>query len=425
MEDTLVELLSDSETGAPQPGADFVATVQRRCRRRQRRKAGLVMSAVVLVMSASVFAFWPDAPGTRVTEPNGAWNGKVPDFAAARSPQEVWPKAVQRLPAKLPDGTRYRVVTVLGDQRYLVMRDGPNYNGTKAPEVFDVRTGTTTPLGRPDLYEDARTYSVLEVAAVGERAIWMTVILRPSGQSTELWSAALDGADGPQRVTVMSTRLPPDDLKTWEPTVDIGRFGLGGGMVYWQQITGDKGEQPRWYRIPVSGGHIEVVDGSDRFSEAFPSPWLQKWDSGASGGVGQLWNPATGARVDLRAPKYEHVYCDPFACSGGTDEHRLFVSRHDGTGLKVLPGADSREVLLVPAVEGRFALLMLHTDDGYRLVLWDRVGNTAAVIAGPGGARGAPQRNPYDDIGMGFNNDAVSWPGAQDEMLLLDLTAIG
>ncbi|GAA4678832.1 hypothetical protein [Phytohabitans rumicis] len=432
LEEALTRALTAAADGTPQPGDDFVSGVRHRQRqRRNRRVAAVAACAVVLTTVGTVTAISPSRPAPP-PEPVAMswWSGVVPDFAAAKAPQEVWPEAVRRLPQNLPDGRQYQVVAVIDEHRYLITTheyvltaDGivaqkPDPRPT-GPSVFDVKANTVRPLFDPDskIGADVVWYSADGAALVGDRAVWLIAVNRRSGGSFELWSSGVDGVGGPRRLAVV----------TGDRTVP--HISVVGDAVYWQQTNANGQGSAGVYRQPVSGGAAERIAGSEGYTWFGVSPWVTNAEEAALPGQkpapskGTLWNLATGERRPWTVhPDARHLSCDPVLCAGQASDGKPVLQQLDGTEYQVLPYGDLR-FAMQPAREGRFGVGSIARSDGRAEFIWDRYTGTAAVFH-TGNKPGSRSESLEGMTVFGFENSTVQWSDGRGGSYVLDLAAI-
>lgn len=394
------------------------ALARGRRRKRARRAAqmiGATASVAALAVVGGVVATGMGQRDLQYGAPyaSSGWSGTVPDLAGGDSPEEVWPEAVHRLPATLPDGRGYQVYAVLGGDRYLVRTDAE----VSAPLVFDAKSGDLVFLGTEEMRARPGWSTRDWTVAVGDHAVWFASVPEDNGQRwhAEIWTARLDGTGGPKKIATV-----PDHGH--DPT-NIGV--LGDGLYWGPNVMGDRAGSGVT-RVPVTGGAPRPVPDSDGFLLFGLSPWTDTTSHYVAEGEstprrGVLWNVETGERRPWVAHgAAEQLVCHPEICAGTTGEGRHFLQRLDGTGVRELPypkdGFDLR-----PAVGGRFGVGTVKTSRGYVWYAWDLTDDTVASIrAGEAGATGSDGEGYY-----GFERSILQWRAPDGAVRVLDLAAIG
>jgi hypothetical protein len=399
LEEELTYTLTGAATLAPEPDESFVLGVRRRQRARKRRRVAAIAGCTAVLAVVSGLAVVRLTPDRNDQETVATWTGTVPDFDAAGSPETVWPEAVHRLPAKLPNGASYQVFSVLGDDRYLV-RQRPRGG---APFVFDAKGGNVTFLGNEEQARHLDSSSVNWTTAVGDQAVWFASVRGPQGTwDAEIWSARLDGAGDPRVIGTVSGHgnIPPG-------------IGVVGDSLYWDAAGGGV------YRLPLSGGTAERLPHSEGYLLFDLSPWVDTSGHAIPPDTptplsGELWNVESGERRSWSAPESSrNIVCDPLICAGFTTAGKQFVQRPDRSAYQELPFPEDG-FNISPAVEGRFGVGTVVTSRGLRWYAWDLVtGKVGAVSA-----------EPSQGIDRGFEQATLQWPVDQQTIYVLDLTAI-
>lgn len=406
LEDELTRTLAGAAGSAPEPDDSFVGAVYRRQARQRRRVAAIAGCAAVLAVvgGLAVVRLTPSHDEQAIV---ATWTGTVPDFEAAGALETVWPEAVHRLPARLPDGASYQVFSILGGDRYLIRRQsgkGPRPE-TGAPSVFDAKTGDVTFLGNLEQASHPDSSSEDWTTAVGDQAVWFAGVQGPQGTwDAEVWTARLDGAGDPRMIGTVSGHgnIPPG-------------IGVIGDSLYWD-AAGDG-----IYRLPNSGGEAERLPRSEGYLTFGLSPWVD-----TSGHVvppdattplsGELWDVASGEHRPWRAPeKARNIVCDPLICSGFTTAGRHFVQRPDGSAYQELPYKEDA-FNLSSAVGGRLGIGTVNTSRGLVWYVWDLASDRLGTVS----AQAQPSR-----IFRGFEQATLQWPADSQTIYVLDLAAIG
>jgi hypothetical protein len=341
-------------------------------RSRARRRGTLMVAAAcavgLAVAAVPVAVHLTAAAGVEEV----AWSGTVPDFGDLRSPREVWPAAVHRIPDTLPGGGQYTVSAVLGGGRYLVKPDVPNADSVTDlpgwPVILDSVRGTAGGIHAAVKREGAE---LADVFAAGEQVLWG---VQHQSQPYELWSAPLDGAS-PSRLLVK-----------WRLTGQAHPIGVDGGTIYWWYPGGDAA--PGVYRTPFANAAPVLVPGTEGYLSLGTFPWVSS--VGPAGDVprgragprtGELLNVVSGERRTWTAhPDTTGVDCNPVVCVGLDADGRATVQRLDGTGFRRIPYSQRTLPYERSALGGRFGIGSF-TESGGQTWIWDRVTGAAASVA--------------------------------------------
>lgn len=300
---------------------------------------------VALVAAAVTVAIGGVAVGGRTVLPRGSFNGPSSaggssrdlraSAAAALPPiEQVWPKAVHRVPRALPDGRALRP-EALADGRTLLVTAGTH-----------------------DLYAyDLRTHAVRRVTTIrtpgeatgfttggGYVAWWLA-----GGRRAEIWAAPLAG--GPAHLV----------SRTEAPT----RLAIAGGYVAWSvSRTGGV------YRAPVSGGPARMIPGT-RSLYLLQWPWAGSPPAtrGDEAAFGRVRDVVTGETRSARLTGRASWACGPTWCVGRGPGFVTEAQRRDGSARHAVPVAGpatgvppslDRFVITVPA-RGTVAVYDLRT----------------------------------------------------------------
>lgn len=408
LEDRLTSVLADAADVAPMPGYDPVDAVRGRQRRRRNRHVAVAAACAVAVATAgSVTAVRVAVPTVDHRVGSVVSPDRIPDFARLSSPEKVWPRAVHRLPAELPDGSGYAVSQVLGDGKYLVLLGRDKV----APSVFDQRAGTVTPVATPDRFEGLARPDVTMARAIGDRVVWFVSGFRSNKWLHEAWTAPLRGGT-PVRLAVMTDGVGP-------------RFMVAGNGIAWEQQLSDP-ESPGGISsvirtVSLDGGEVRDVPGTVGFTLAQVEPWVttQRIATGLYPKTsGELLNVVTGERRRWTAnDKIQFLRCGPTWCSGDGSSG-VALQNLDGTGYTELRHSGTLE----QRMGGRLAVGTLGLPDWRGGMIWDRTTGRAARYATPKPA------GPISVVNTAMNSDfeppVVAWWPDDKTMMVLDLTAI-
>jgi len=370
---------------------------------------------LAVVGGLAVTKLSPGSTGQKLPFANSDWSGTVPDLAAADPPDKVWPEAVHRLPATLPNGSGYQVFAVLGGDRYLVRTEE---SIVSAPSVSDAKTGDVTFLGTDEM--PTRLVSAGDrdwTTVAGDYAVWFLAAEVDNGDRwhAEIWTARLDGTGDPKKIATVPDHGHSPPL-----------IGVLGDSLYWDEAGLPGEESAAIYRLPVTGGTPQRVPDSDGYQLFGLSPWADTTkhfvgEDGSTPSTGVLWNVATGERRPWVAhKKARKIICVPQICAGTTKGGKYFVQRLDGSGFRELPYPKDG-FYLSPASAGRFSVGWVKTSHGYVWYVWDLVDDKVASTTAT--ATGSPGHE--DGMYYGFEGSTFQWRAGDGSVRVLDLGAIG
>ncbi|WP_406318849.1 hypothetical protein OHA77_15930 [Streptosporangium sp. NBC_01639] len=346
LEDRLSSVLADAADRAPRASAGLAATVETRHRRRRARTTALLAAAAVVVViggaGVAVNAVRTSAaPQPAVGATDKATGRATPPVDVIPPPiEKVWPQAVHKIPAKLPDGRDYYPQLLLDDHTLLVMTvvmDGSRQFLWR----YDLESGQPTriteipPPGGLKIGADG-------VAAGGGNIVWWT-LSKEKGKDlvARIWTVPVRGGT-PRLVT---------DLRHEE---DAKRGPLQGLTVVGQDVVFSYAKGGV-YRVPLSGGQPQPVKGAER-QHILQWPWVGTHQG--KNVFAKLFNAETGERRDAVVKADEEVSCGVNRCTGtkmryknvkcatgpcpGKTVRRLvpvgsFIRDRDGSGEKPLP----------------------------------------------------------------------------------------
>lgn len=409
LETEIADVLTRAADDAPLPDDELLASVGRGRRHRQRRRAvataacALVLATVATVGTVRII----EAPADEAAAPAG-WSGDVPDLRRLKPPEQVWPKAVHRLPGRLPDGDPYMVAAVLGKNRYLVH---PPLGLPGSLSVFDPDAGNVRTLGTLlPASGGGKTYEATVLGVTRDRVVW-TIGVNPTSpkHSVQVWTGRLDGTG---QATLLTT-LPGDEYRR--------TLGMDGDAVYAHRTARSSTMPAGYYRLPVAGGTMVRValPDSTGFDWLRQRAWVRSGYPDAR--RGELWNLTTGQRLPWTANRQAAtVDCDPLLCVGATADNRLIVQRLDGSGFRVLPYVTRPEggrFHIGSVAEGRFGVGYL--DGG--MFVWDRISGKAAAAP----SRTGDQEQEHVPSAVPAENVLIAhWPNRDGTLSILDLAAI-
>ncbi|MFF3441546.1 sigma factor [Streptosporangium sp. NPDC002721] len=257
-------------------------------------------------------------PGANATDTRGSTPEEKPPI------ERVWPQAVRRIPARLPDGRAYVPQSLLDGRTLLVMTEAGERT-RQSLWAYDLESGRPRRIAEisPD---PGSTTSSGKVVAGGGNIAWWTSYRKPGGQrGARIWTVPAGGGT-PRKVA----DVPPgsaagkDHVKTLEVVGSDVFFSRAGGGVY---------------RVPLRGGEPRAVPGTEG-QNLLRWPWVGHDSEQAL--FAELFNAETGERrAAVVRPGEISVRCDVRRCHGqrepGRPDRDLFVRDRDGSRERALP----------------------------------------------------------------------------------------
>ncbi|GAA3443360.1 hypothetical protein [Planomonospora venezuelensis] len=339
-EEELVRTLSGAADAAPEPPGDLLGAIGARRARRTRRRVQsvLAVAAVVAVVGGGtavargVFShrggegpILADATATAVmTTPapspqRPTQAGKAPRIRPAA---EVWPAAVSTIPAKAPDGWRYRPITALSATELLLAAES-SFERSGRLEVYDTARGSRTVLAEMPAPEGVKGYFAQSVDVGAEYVAWYGTTPDGGDRWADFWVVPRTGGTARQVGVVTGEQAEVEALGT---TADSVVWSVSGGGVY---------------RMPLGGGTPERIEGTDGL-HLLSWPWATD--------VGERdWEKPQTRLVDLETMQTTEVSVPEgmkaFGCglewcfgAGESEENRIVAGRTDGSQRRTVPG---------------------------------------------------------------------------------------
>jgi hypothetical protein len=392
LEQDLERTLKAAAAGAPDPAMDFLADVRRRQRRqRTRRRQAVAALAAVLCLAgtlalaghANPFRRFGPAANPTATPSASALGSRVPIVYLLRPATTLWPSALHKSPATLPDGSAYQVAAVLGGERYLVTMGAPQWTGTGASQypsigatgvgVFDVKAHAVRMLSSPHATDGVAPrvagrigYGLLYPPMVADDVVtWAATGTALDGSTfTEVWAARISTG-----TAARLTRLPGGtEPRSGSVTAQVGAPRPVGDTVVWTRYS--TGRTPRTpvgiYRVPATGGTPTQVPGTTGY-ELATGAWAQP-----VGTENDLFNVLTGQHLRIPRGGDHHdvrLDCTPVWCAGaGVERHAWAVVPADGR-----PGPTELNLSYTLAAGGRVALApnLDPRGDSQGVVVWN------------------------------------------------------
>jgi hypothetical protein len=322
-EDLIRTLRTAADQAARPPAApgslSYAVAARRRARRfRQRAQVALAAAAVVIVAGGTAAVLSGGGgqaqPAVTVDEPT-----VKEAFPQVKPAGEVWPGAVFKMPAKAADGWKYRPVTGISPTEVLVTAES-SFEKAGRLEVYDSSTGTARVVGEMPAPEGVKGY-FSQAVEVGEKYYaWYGETPNNSDEWADFWIMPREGGTARQVGEVTG------DLSRVE------RIGVTDEHLVWSVRQGGV------YRIPLTGGAPEKIDGTDGL-HLTSWPLAAGYAPGERGAKNQnrVVNLQTGQSTAIEAaPGTTRLTCATDWCFGAQRD-RTVVRRIDGSDQKQLP----------------------------------------------------------------------------------------
>ncbi|MFI7133877.1 TolB family protein [Nonomuraea sp. NPDC050153] len=306
LEDKLSRVLSGAAHRAPQAPAGLAATVKTRHRRRRARTAAVRAAAAVVLVAGGVGAVVSAMGASAEPHPAVSATGEAEPSADKIPPriEKVWPQAVHKIPAKLPDGRAYYPQLLLDDQTLLVMT---GVSDGKRQFLWSYDLGT----GQPR--------QIAEIPSTKGSAIFADGVAAGGGDI--VWWASYKEGDRPRvaRIwTVPATGGRPRPV-TDVPLGNVMKQGHINGLTVTGSDVVFAYEKGGVYRVPLSGGSPQPVKGAERH-HILQWPWVGIHRGKAI--FRELLNVETGERRDAVVKADEEVRCGVDRCVGVAVRYR-------------------------------------------------------------------------------------------------------
>lgn len=331
---------------------------------------------------------------------------RIPDFANLAGPEVVWPDAVRRLPAKLPDGSVYEVTDTTDGDDVLVVPEGR----AAGPLLLNPATGAIRAVATPTVTDGLSAPRTTTARVAGDRVVWFLQGRRAGRTVHEAWSAPLAGG-------------PVKRLADLPASATEGRALLAGDVMIWEQYGPGQGQDDIVIRqLPLNGGPVTDVPGSRGYWLSTVPGWITTQYPGTPFGeperTGTLIDVATGRRLQWKANDEMEmtVACGPEWCTGSTVGEHVALQDLDGGGYLDLKEKGSFD----PSLDGRLAIGSI----AQRWVVWDRgSGKAAAIEQQTTGNEVIPPsavvRYRYDP-----RSPVQTWQSPDGTYMMLDLTRL-
>ncbi|MER5419295.1 TolB family protein [Streptosporangium roseum] len=300
LEDKLSRVLSGAARHTPQAPAGLLAAVKARHHRRRARAAAVLAAAAVIVVAGGAGATVSALRATAAPHPaTGATGAATPPAGEIPPPiEKVWPQAVHKIPARLPDGRAYYPQLLLEERTLLVMTGVPD-GDRQFLWSYDLVTGEPMKIAEIPPTKGSAIYAD-GVAAGGGNIVWWASYKEAGGpRVARIWTVPATGGR-PRPVTDV-------------PLGNVMKQGHINGLTVVDSDVVFAYEKGGVYRVPLSGGRPQPVKGAERH-HVLQWPWVGVHHGKAF--FSELLNAETGERRDAVVKADEEVACGVERCAG-------------------------------------------------------------------------------------------------------------
>ncbi|MFC4115703.1 TolB family protein [Nonomuraea zeae] len=301
LEDKLSRVLSGAaHHRAPQAQAGLLATVKTRHRRRRARTAALRAAAAVVLVAAGVGAAVSALGASAKPHPAVSATGEDEPSADKIPPpiEQVWPQAVHKIPAKLPDGRAYYPQLLLDEHTLLVMTGVPD-GKRQFLWSYDLNSGQPRQIAEIPPTKGSAIFADGVAAGDGNIVWWASYKEAGSPRVARIWTVPTAGGR-PRPVTDV-------------PLGNVMKQGHINGLTVTGSDVVFAYEKGGVYRAPLSGGSPQPVKGAERY-RILQWPWVGVHRGKAI--FRELLNVETGERRDAVVKANEEVRCGVDRCAG-------------------------------------------------------------------------------------------------------------
>ncbi|MFI6737083.1 TolB family protein [Nonomuraea sp. NPDC050451] len=324
LEDKLRRALSGAAHHAPQAPAGLIATVKTRHRRRRARTAAVRAAAAVVLVAGGMGVAVRALGASAEPHPAVSATGESEPSADQIPPpiEKVWPQAVHKIPAKLPDGRAYYPQLLLDDRTLLVMT-GVSDGKRQFLWSYDLGTGQPRQIAEIPPTKGSAIFADGVAAGGGNIVWWASYKEAGSPRVARIWTVPATGGR-PRPVTDV-------------PLGNVMKQGHINGLTVTGSDVVFAYEKGGVYRVPLSGGSPQPVKGAERH-HILQWPWVGIHRGKAI--FRELLNVETGERRDAVVKADEEVRCGVDRCAGVAARYRTVKVKRprDRSGKEIMCG---------------------------------------------------------------------------------------
>ncbi|MGW2151411.1 TolB family protein [Nonomuraea bangladeshensis] len=300
LEDKLSHVFAGAAQRAPQAPAGLLATVKTRHRRRRARTAAVYAATAVVLVAGGVGTAVSGLGASAEPQPAVSATGEAEPQADKIPPrvEKVWPQAVHKIPAKLPDGRTYYPQLLLDDRTLLVMT-GVNDGKRQFLWSYDLGTGRPRKIAEIPPTKGSAIFADGVAAGGGNIVWWASHKEAGSPRVARIWTVPAAGGR-PRPVTDV-------------PLGNVMKEGHINGLAVTGSDVVFAYEKGGVYRVPLSGGSPQPVKGAERH-HILQWPWVGVHHGKST--FRELLNVETGERRDAVIKADEEVRCGLERCAG-------------------------------------------------------------------------------------------------------------
>ncbi|WP_436762556.1 TolB family protein [Streptosporangium sp. V21-05] len=368
IEDKLIRVLAGAAEQVPERARVRLSAAVGARRRPRRAPAALLAAMAVVVVAGGAGTAVRTLGSSAVRQPAANATGTqgptpqpppVPEEKLPPPIEKVWPRALHKIPAKLPDGRAYYPRSLLDDRTLLVMT-GASDGRRQFLWSYDLKSGkprriTEIPTRNSTLYAN-------DVTTGGGEIVWWASYKEPGRQRVaRIWAVPVGGG-APRKVAdvPLENVMKKGHIRALEVVGRDVAFSRESGGVY---------------RVPLRGGTARAVPGTAG-QHLLKWPWAGRHTKRAA--FAELVDVETRKRRDaVIKPGENGVRCGVDRCYGHGPADgsgpRVFVRERDGSRERALPpevqtGDD-------PGLERFYKRVLMEG-----VALYDRVTGTSADL---------------------------------------------
>jgi hypothetical protein len=385
LEEALTRTLQQAATVAPEPAPDLAALLTQEHRRRaashDHHRGWLITAAAAAVVAVVaggavvVDRFHGDRGVAPAHPPRPVASAPAPartDYRDDASVDEVWPGALRRVPATLPNGKVYLLHGILPGGRLLVSLEDAQ-GSADALWSWDPDNRDLRPVEGSQLNPGKGAF--IDVGFNDRWIVWFTQASVPAtnqrADPVALWASPVAGGR-PRRIAIVND-------------YEAGPITVVGDLLVVGKILDEAGTSTRGpWTVPVTGGTPRNIAGSEGYG-VLDWPWLGAPPSHtqAKAAYERIWNVKTGdRRTAHRLEGMTDASCSLTWCVG-RGKGGMIAQRRDGSGRWRVAGAQIAD----PQIKmDRF--IDISPSTGRLTVLYDLRARKSVTMPPPGGTDG-------------------------------------